>query len=222
MIYLTADIHGHLGLDWLSNQLSKINLKEDDHLIILGDAGIVWDETEHQEVRHYYECLPCTTLFVDGNHENFDILDRMPIEIAYCGKTHRISNRIMHLMRGETYIIEGKTIFVFGGGYSMKKRDGSSPVFIWDREMPNECEYDNGLDNLQRINHDVDYILTHVAPTEIAKAIGREPLDDEIVLNDYLSHISDNNTFLGWYFGHYHVDMDFDRFHCIYRKIRMI
>ena len=41
MIYLAADIHGHIRLEWLKFQLSKIQLIESDYLIILGDAGII-------------------------------------------------------------------------------------------------------------------------------------------------------------------------------------
>ncbi len=222
MIYLTSDIHGHLGLAWLSDELSKIDLTADDHLIILGDAGIVWDEKEHQEVKEFYNGLPCPTLFLDGNHENFDLLDSFTVSISYGGKVHRITEKITHLMRGEVYTIEGKSFFVFGGGYSAKKKDGTSPVFIWDREMPDEHEYSNGLEKLRSVNNQVDYVITHVAPTEIATALGRSPVEEEKVLNDYLSVISENNNYSGWYFGHYHMDDDLGKFHSVYRKIRVL
>ena len=41
MIYLVADIHGYIRLEWLKAQLDKIPLTEADYLIILGDAGII-------------------------------------------------------------------------------------------------------------------------------------------------------------------------------------
>lgn len=222
MIVLTSDIHGHLGLEWLSNELSKIALTDKDHLIILGDAGIVWDEKEHPEVKDYYDSLPCSTLFLDGNHENFDILDSLPIIYSYGGKVHRISDKISHLMRGETYTIEDRTFFVFGGGYSAKKKDGTSPVFVWEREMPNKKEYDNGTEKLRLIGNSVDYIITHVAPTEIASRLGKSPLEEEIELNDYLTQVSTNNEYSEWYFGHYHTDVDLGKYHSVYRKIRVL
>jgi len=222
MIFLTADIHGHIGLDWLSNELSKIDLTEKDHLIILGDAGIVWDEKEHQEVKEYYDSLSCTVLFLDGNHENFDILDSLPVTEMYGGKVHTVTSNIVHLMRGETFTIEGRTFFVFGGGYSAKKKDGTSPVFVWEREMPNKDEYDNGTENLRRTGNKVDYIITHVAPTEIAIGLGKAPVEEEIELNDYLTQVSENNEYSEWFFGHYHMDDDLGKFHSVYRRIRVI
>ncbi len=222
MIVLLSDIHGHLGLEWLSEEIPKIGLTDRDILMILGDAGIIWDEKEHQEVKEYYNGLPCVTLFLDGNHENFDILDSLPITEMYGGKVHRISDKIIHLMRGETYMIGGRRFFVFGGGYSAKKKDGTSPVFIWEREMPNKEEYDNGTENLRIIGNKVDYVVTHVAPTEIATRLGKTPVDEERELNDYLTRISANNDYSGWYFGHYHTDSDFGKFHSVYRKARIL
>ena len=222
MIVLTSDIHGHLGLEWLTGELSKIDLTEKDHLIILGDAGIVWDEKEHQEVKHYYDNLPCTVLFLDGNHENFDLLDSLPVVDMYGGKVHRVSDNIAHLMRGEIYTIEGRTFFVFGGGYSVKKKDGTSPVFVWEREMPNNDEYDNGAENLRLIGNKVDYVITHAAPTEIASKLGKNPIEEEKELNDYLTQVSMNNDYSEWFFGHYHQDSDLGKFHSVYRKIRVL
>ncbi len=222
MIILTADIHGHLGLGWLENELSRFELTEGDHIIILGDAGIVWDENEHREVRDFYDGLPCTTLFLDGNHENFDLLDAIPVTEMYGGRVHRVTERIAHLMRGETYTIDGRTFFVFGGGYSAKKKDGTSPVRVWEREMPNIDEYENGISKLCQIGNRVDYVLTHVAPTGIASGLGREPVEEERELNDYLTRISKDTSYSGWYFGHYHVDGNFGKFHSVYRRMRVL
>ena len=58
---------------------------------------------------------------MDGNHENFDILYKYPVEKWNDGKIHRITPNIVHLMRGEIYSIEGKTIFTFGGGTTVDK-----------------------------------------------------------------------------------------------------
>lgn len=57
-------------------------------------------------------------LFIDGNHENFDKLYSYPVETWYGGKVHKI---VIHLMRGEVYSIEGSSIFVMDGGYSIDK-----------------------------------------------------------------------------------------------------
>ena len=65
-----------------------------------------------------------TTLFVDGNHENFERLYRYPVEEWHGGKIHKIRDSVIHLMRGETYDIDNKKFFVFGGAKSHDIRDG--------------------------------------------------------------------------------------------------
>ncbi len=206
MIYIVSDIHGHIRLEWLKAQLNTLSLAESDYLIILGDAGMIWSETEHLEVCEYYENLPCKTLFLDGNHENFDLIYEYPIKEFCGGLTHQISGKLFHLMRGEIYSIDGKTFFVFGGGFSVKKLTGSSPIYVWKQEMPNKEEYENGIQHLKNTGFSVDYVLTHVAPTQVAEAIGVKLVPEEIILNDYLQNISEKLNYKKWYFGHHHKD----------------
>lgn len=61
---------------------------------------------------------PWTILFVDGNHENFELLDDYPVSSWHGGKVHFIKESVIHLMRGQIYTIDGLTFFTFGGGYS--------------------------------------------------------------------------------------------------------
>lgn len=222
MIYLVSDIHGHLRLDWLKAQLNKIILVESDYLIILGDAGIIWSKTDYQEVRAYYDGLPCKTLFLDGNHENFDLICEYPIKEFCGGQVHQISEKLFHLMRGEIYCIAGKMFFVFGGGFSVKKLTNSSPVYVWEQEMPTEKEYKNGIGNLCRVQFNVDYVLTHVAPTRFAEKIGVKLVPQEKELNDYLQDISERLHYKKWYFGHYHKDVSSNFFVCIFEKVLKI
>lgn len=219
MIYLVADIHGYIRLKRLKELLSKKLITEQDYLIILGDAGIIWSESEHGEVIDFYNSLPYTTLFLDGNHENFDLLECYPTAEKFGGTVREISPKIYHLMRGEVYTIDGNKFFVFGGGFSLKKLTNSSPITVWEREMPNEVEYSNGLKNLQKYNFKVDYILSHVAPTKMAEIIQVSLSPQEIVLNDYLDGIRKRTTFKKWYFGHHHKDIDGENFSAIYDRI---
>ena len=84
MIYLTGDIHGQydihkLATRGLANQ--DIAPKEGDFLVVCGDFGLVWNKRQNSEERYWLRWLakkPWTTLFVDGNHENFDRLGRVP------------------------------------------------------------------------------------------------------------------------------------------------
>lgn len=219
MIYLASDIHGHIRLEWLKTQLNKLPITELDYLIILGDAGMIWSRTEHLEVREYYEGLPCKTLFLDGNHENFDLLYEYPIKDFCGGSVHQISEKLYHLMRGEVYCIDGKTVFIFGGGFSVKKLTNSSPVCVWEQEMPTEKEYVNGIRNLDKVGFKVDYVLTHVAPTNVAENISVKLVPEEKILNDYLQTISEKTGYKKWYFGHHHKDISIGAFVGVFESV---
>ena len=56
------------------------NLTKDDYLIVCGDFGLVWDESpEERYWRKWLDDKPFTTLWIDGNHENFELLKEFPV-----------------------------------------------------------------------------------------------------------------------------------------------
>jgi hypothetical protein len=64
---------------------------------------------------------PWTTLVVDGNHDNHDRLNQLPVEEKFGGKVGVIADSIYHLKRGEIYQIQDKKILSFGGAESIDK-----------------------------------------------------------------------------------------------------
>lgn len=51
-------------------------------------------------------------VFVDGNHENHNFINRTEIS-EFCGaKCHKLLPRVIHIMRGEIVNIDGIKIFV--------------------------------------------------------------------------------------------------------------
>ena len=115
MIFITGDTHGSHDikkLRWLKNE----SFTCDDYLIILGDAAIIWHGNEKDlEIQKWYaKNIPCTVLFIDGNHDNFAALNKLPIEDWNGGCVHRINNQIIHLMRGQVYNINGSNIELKG------------------------------------------------------------------------------------------------------------
>ena len=55
----------------------------------------MWDgKNEELYYRKWLDGKNFTTLFVDGNHENFDILEELPT-VEFCGgKAHKIGEKI--------------------------------------------------------------------------------------------------------------------------------
>lgn len=224
-IFITGDTH--CDYDWhklnTTNFPEQKNLTKDDYVIITGDFGGVWgqDRTDKYIIKTY-EKRHFTTLFVDGNHENHDALDQYPVEEWHGGKIHRISNTVIHLMRGQVYEIGGKTFFTMGGAQSTDKIYRKEGVSWWARELPSDEEYSEAISNLEKHDFKVNYIVTHCAPEDYAYYY--TDMDISRKLNKMTQFLSGliteyNISFDGWYFGHYHEDIDSDKFHCLYQRI---
>ena len=124
LIYITGDTHIPVDIGKLSAKKfpEQRNLIKNDYLIICGDFGGLWDGSK--EEKYWLDWLNSrnfTTFFVDGNHENFDMLNSLPTE-EFCGGTvHKINDSVYHLIRGMVYTIDNKKIFTFGGAESHDK-----------------------------------------------------------------------------------------------------
>ena len=132
-IYITGDTHIPIDVEKLNtrNFPEQKTMTKDDFVIICGDFGGVWDDSK--EDRYWLKWLnekKFTTLFVDGNHENFDLLYQYEIVDFMGGKARQIMPSVFHLMRGEIYEIAGKKLFTMGGAASHDKiyRDRKSVV----------------------------------------------------------------------------------------------
>lgn len=226
MIYVTGDIHAWIDI----RKLKRCPAKSNDTLIICGDFGLIWDALPSREEKYWLEWLhkkPWTTLFVDGNHENFNRLETYPKEEKYHGIVQTIYPDIYHLLRGEIYTIEDKTIFTFGDAFSHDRDYRIEGRSWWQQELPTQAECQHGLDMLEKYNNTVDIIITHDDPKSIALRHGfnREAMDNGYASNrvnilTYLEQIYGRVTYKQWYCGHYHIDEDDSpSFHFLYQDI---
>jgi len=231
MIYITGDCHGNFERFNASIFPEQNEMTKDDYVIICGDFGGVWNKDEESKMEtmilDWLDCKSFTTLFVSGNHENFDRLMAYPVEEWHGGKIQKIRTSVIHLMRGQVYELEGKKIFTFGGASShdidggilelgdpdfMKKKKeldkGWKPYRInhlswWKEELPSAEEMEEGRKNLQIHNNEVDFIVTHCASSSTA-ALLSQGLYKPDLLTDYLEEIRQTVKFKKWFFGHYH------------------
>lgn len=108
MIYITGDTHGDVDYEKLL-VLKEQKLSYDDYLIICGDAAICWSEEKLPYFKSLYNAIGCTIIYIDGNHENFEMLNNMPL-VEYKGALmHQIDKHIFHVLRGEIMTLEDKT-----------------------------------------------------------------------------------------------------------------
>ena len=216
-IYLTGDKHGTyapiLGL------AEHNQLREEDVLLIAGDAGYVWGEDYAGSIATLQQFFPGVIAFVDGNHENHALLNAMEVCAWNGGRVHRVGDRVLHLMRGELYRIHGRTVFAFGGarsvdvdrredGFSWWKEPGAS---WWPEEEPTEAEIAYGQRQLEAHWDEIEFVVTHETPLLARAHIARSKAIDPdyplpALFDQWYRRLSGAPRFQKWYCGHMHVD----------------
>ena len=228
-IYVTGDTHGGFQRFTTKNFPQLKGMNREDCMIIAGDFGGVW-AGEQADGHHldWLEDKPFTTLFVDGNHENFDLLNAYPEQEWHSGRVRVVRPHVLHLMRGQVFEIGGLTWFTMGGAASHDIQDGildpAAPDFErrywamrrmnaqfrvlgkswWPQEMPSEAEYAEAEANLERVGWCVDCVLTHCAPTSVTRALNPDYQPDR--LTDFLETVKERCRFSQWFCGHYHTN----------------
>jgi len=224
---ITGDTHGTLDIQKLIVFFDEHENEytDDDYLIICGDVGVCgFNPDDEKETRRILRELPVTVLFIDGNHEHHQRLNDYPVDEWMGGKVHVIESGIIHLMRGQVYNIKGTTFFTFGGAASIDRNVRIEGFDWFPEEIPTRAEYEEGLDNLDKCDYKVDYIISHTAPREVAAALGYgEDSTDEIALRRYLQQIADEADYEKWFFGHFHEDEIIeDIFYALYDELIVI
>jgi len=207
MIAITGDTHGEIDIGKLNtdNFRDQKTMTKEDKVIVCGDFGCIWyGDRRDAYWLDWLESKSFTTLFVDGNHENHDLLNTYPI-VNYCGgKAHQIRPSVYHLMRGQVFDIDGTRFFTMGGARSTDKQYRKEGVSWWPQELPSEEEYQEALSNLDKCGWEVDVVLSHCAPDSIQTQLADWYEHDK--LTNFLQTVKCDLEYKYWLFGHYHVD----------------
>lgn len=229
MIYVTGDCHSDFVRFNKENFPEQKVMTKDDYVIICGDLGGVWNKNEESKREKWWldwlENKSYTTLFVDGNHENFDRLDSYPVEEWNGGKVHKIRPSVFHLKRGQVFELAGKKIFTFGGAashdisggilesddpdFKAKKKELDQDwkpyrinhVSWWKKELPSEEEMQEGIYNLSL--HGNKVIVSHCCSSSTQALIGGGMYKPDM-LTQYFEQVQHKVTYKKWFFGHYH------------------
>ena len=215
MIYITGDTHREIDI-WKINPDDGFpkgkELTDKDYVLICGDFGCIWDGAQGDAFwLKWLESLPWTTLFVDGNHENFDVLNNYPIMEWHGGLVHRIRYNVLHLMRGQVFEIEGKNFFTFGGAFSHDRVMRTEHKNWWQDEMPIKEEIERAHINLNKVNWKVDYVISHDVYSNHSLSKKYEAsmgYYDKKYFNvqKVLEEIRNKLNYEIWFTGHYHID----------------
>jgi hypothetical protein len=230
-VFLTGDTHGGCNNGMDMRKLSSKEFPEgkgltrDDYVIILGDFGFIWSREETRDSiywRTWMQNKPWTTLFLDGNHENHEMLSELPQVPMFCATVGVAYGNMYHLKRGEVYDIAGKLFFTMGGAASVDKETRVNRISWWEEETPSWSEFEYGLTNLEAYDNKVDYILSHTLPKTIAdiyrakKSLDRYTKDPtESFLDTIISAVGYKHQ----YCGHWHDDATIHNSSILYKKV---
>lgn len=216
MVYVTGDTHGDFSR--FKSRAAR-RLRRGDTLIVLGDFGFIWDGSKKEKrILKKLSKKKYNILFLDGPHENYDMLRNIPISEWNGGRVQVIEGNLMHLLRGEIYNIENESYFVFGGGECADRDMRDEADTWWEEEMPSAEQMQYGRMRLKEHGNKVDYILTHEYPGRGAGFFGTSGRQNG--LNAYLGLIASEIEYKRWYVGSLHIDRSLSkRLHAVFQQI---
>lgn len=238
MFYITGDTHNTEDMSNLSTRIMKLCCMEQkaDYqnitaAIVLGDFGLPWyncavdsdgihptDGTDRYLLK-WYNQKPFKVLAVMGNHDNYDLIEKLPEVKMFGSKVLKVSNNIYYLKRGEVCTIDSKKILVLGGALSDDKAYRVSHESWWSQEEWTEKEKEVCLENIKKHNCSFDYVLSHTGPSACIALTddffsNEENLkqlqhDSNVVFNDKIDSMI---SYKKWFFGHWHSDWGYENY----------
>lgn len=238
MIYITGDTHNSIDISNLSARDMKFFCKKQNvdyrainYALVLGDFGLPWYECPVDEdgihpvdptdkyLLKWYNLKPFMTLAVMGNHDNYDMIEKLPEVEMFGSSVLKVSDRIFYLKRGEIYNIEGKSFLVLGGARSDDKASRTPHESWWEQEEWTEAEKSACISKIEASSKKFDYVLSHTGTTagivcwntyfqneENQKGLRQNPT---VAFND---KIDSEITYEKWFFGHWHRDWGYEHY----------
>jgi Icc-related predicted phosphoesterase len=150
MIFVVGDIHGEFGAFWDAVDDKIAQVGEKPSLIIqVGDFGYF-----SPGISQWKNDLAIPVMFIDGNHEDFDLLDMIiPTQLLF------------HIPRGTVCEFEGKRIAFCGGGESIDRAYRKEGISWWRDERVRRSDIEKVIENVD--GKPIDYLITHCPPVSI-------------------------------------------------------
>lgn len=160
MIYILGDIHG----SWEKLEVLSQNVQPDDVVIQVGDFGI-YDNRLMYLRQMFPNGFPCKVYVVEGNHEDFDIINKWSKD-----EPTEFHTNFFYMPRGYVMEIEGELFGFLGGAESVDKawRVQNGPARSWYHEERIQMEdVDKLVKNVGGRNLDV--LITHAPPEFVVR-----------------------------------------------------
>ena len=207
--YITGDTHR--SFDRIEDFCYGYGTTTEDVMIILGDVGInYWLDLSDKELKGRLSGMDITFFCVHGNHEArpweaAEYEEKIWNEgIVYVEEQYP---NILFAKDGEIYNFNGKKVMPIGGAYSIDKYYRIRNGLPWfETEQPDEVIKKYVEQKLDKVNWQLDIVLSHTVPIECEPVWAFIPgLDQSTVdksTEKWLQYIYDNLKFTEWYAGH--------------------
>lgn len=159
-VMFAGDIHGNINhAAWVFSTAASNNCS---HIIACGDFGYwvhnKWGKKFVSEIARMADKYGIQFLWVDGNHENHDILNDL---LAKHGDSEPIptpDHWVQWIPRGCKFQIGSSTFMGYGGAYSVDRQNRIKGESWWEGETLDQ----NHIDSVPLTK--VDFLVTHEAP----------------------------------------------------------
>ena len=229
MIYLTGDTHGSFMR--IERFCEQIESSREDVMIILGDAGINYDGGIRDCVtKQSLAKLPITLFCIHGNHEQrpYTIAGYRKMSwnggIVYCEEEFP---NLLFAKDGELFDLDGHQAIVIGGAYSIDKEFRLACGYgWWSDEQPSDEVKQYVERQLERLDWNVDLVLSHTTPlkyvpTEVfLPGIDQRTVDRSTEI--WLDRIEDRLDYRRWYCGHFHTEKEIDNISIMYENYEVL
>ena len=220
--FLTGDTHGNFNrIDYFCQ---RFETSKEDILCILGDAGInYYLNKKDYMLKQVLQDMPITFFCIHGNHEERPFNISTYITKKWNGGTVYYEEEFPNILfakDGEIYNINGKSILVIGGAYSVDKEYRLLKGWSWFKdEQPNK-EIVKYIEKQITKQRHFDIVLTHTCPIKTEPRHMFLPFIDQSKVDKttelLLQRIADWITFDNWYFGHFHGHWDNGKYHMLF------
>lgn len=255
-LFVFGDMHAHKSeMSYLSKSRFKEykSLTKNDIVFFLGDFGGFFYYKEYEngfkddkKILDNIISQKYTSVVILGNHDNYDIVEDLPIIEIFGGRMHEYSNGLGSIyiaIRGEIYTFNEKKFFTFGGAKSNPENLVSlNNVINGDRLTKIKYRYgevvgrSSYIPKISGVNYWEKELPTD---TEIEYALNnleRHSYKVDYVLShtcplsvirkinkirpdsvsEFFESILGKLKFSEWHYGHFHSNISIDNFHCHY------
>lgn len=219
-ILLAGDWHGNVG--HMRNVFAKACRDEADLVLQLGDFGYGWDKKQFKGTGGKVECkfshqvskiaqetgIPC--YWIDGNHENFDLLESTLADIApEDDGVYEIAPMVFYVPRGTLLTLDGLRVLCCGGAVSVDKRKlpRKEGVSWWPQEAITDADVEKCREAGEAhvvVSHDLP-LESPIVDRHLDGYWGQEAVANTAINREKLSEIFNNSGARRLVHGHLHI-----------------